>query len=295
MPHVQPAFRLFLERYVRALWICLVGVSLFGCSLPEYRLIVSSIPSAAQKLEVAAYLPQVSGQSSAVPTDQISADVKSGSTTMTLTINLEGAYEKPKQAVFAAVARDAQGCVVGLGTSLPAEPSSVVADVELGLWKPKVASASRERCSATGPILSDVQRQERGHYGQSDFRLNIRGWNLDSKDRWTVKSKYIIDSTRCLLASCRNVCQDTIGCRDAAGGMATCRTGCQLVVSPEYVNPGLTVLHISDADNQIADMLPGDGFRVEAVSLSGMRGFPFEITLSRPTGGQTARYTEPSR
>lgn len=295
MPAKKSAFRPFEDLTVGTLAIFSVGAILGGCSLPEYRLLVSQIPSASQKLEVAAYLPEVAGQKSALPTEHITADVKSGSTSMTLTVNLQGAYEKPKEAMFAAVARDSQGCVVGFGSSLPSEPSSVVADVELGLMVPNTPSSSQERCSAQGPIISDVLRQERGHYGESDFRFVVRGWNLEPNDQWIAKSKYVINSRLCTLKSCQDICRDTVACKDDAGAPATCRTGCQLVVLPEYVNPGITILHIPESENIIVDFAGGRTAIKDVTSLSGMRASPFEITLNRPTTSQTARYIEPSK
>ena len=270
----------------------LLTLALASCGLPEYRMLVSNIPQDGKALEIAAYVQTTPTSEGALPSDRIVADIPSGRTDLTVSVNLRGLYNSPDSAVFAAIVRDVGGCITAVGYSARAAPSSTAADVELPLLVPRFPAASRERCSATGPILLDVQRQEQGPYGKTDFRLLIAGWDIAPTDQVTVQSKIVLQPTSCQFQTCTDRCRDTVPCLDAAGGTIQCRTGCQLTTIAEYQGPSRLILHLPEKDNVIQDWAGGRTPIKESATLATMRGSPFQVTILRASKSQSSSYTE---
>ena len=270
----------------------LLTLALASCGLPEYRMLVSNIPQDGKALEIAAYVQTTPTSEGALPSDRIVADIPSGRTDLTVSVNLRGLYNSPDSAVFAAIVRDVGGCITAVGHSDRAAPSSTAADVELPLLVPRFPAASRERCSATGPILLDVQRQEQGPYGKTDFRLLIAGWDIAPTDQVTVQSKIVLQPTSCQFQTCTDRCRDTVPCLDAAGGTVQCRTGCQLTTIAEYQGPSRLILHLPEKDNVIQDWAGGRTPIKESATLATMRGSPFQVTILRASKSQSSSYTE---
>jgi hypothetical protein len=285
---------------LRALSFLPLCLALPGCGLPEYRIFVSNIPSDGAKLEAAAYLPsgqaggQAGGQGNAgvLPTDRIAADLKSGQGSVAVTVNFGGPYEKLEKAVFSAIVRDAKGCISAVGTSEPAAPSSSVADLNLALFAPRFLAASADRCAASQPIIVDVQRQEQGSYGKTDFRLLVSGWDFAPDDVVTVKSTIQVPEQFCQYSTCTSRCSSTLSCVDAAGTPGACRTGCTMITTVEYVAPGRFMVHIPESANRIANTAAGDAVETVPVTLAEMRATPFQVTISRPASGRLTTFTE---
>lgn len=270
----------------------LLTLALASCGVPEYRMLVTNIPNDGKSLEVAAYVQATPTSEGALPSDRIVADIPTGRTDLRVSINLRGPYNAPDSAVFAAIVRDVGGCITAVGTSARAAPASNVADVELPLFVPRFPGASRQRCSATGPILVDVQRQEQGPYGKTDFRLLIAGWDIAPTDQVTVQSKIVLQPTSCQFQTCTDRCRDTVPCLDAAGGTVQCRTGCTLTTIPEYVGPSRLIVHLPEKDNVIQDWAGGRTPIKESATLATMRGSPFQVTILRASTSQSSSYTE---
>ena len=263
-----------------------------SCGLPEYRMLVTNIPKDGKALEVAAYVQATPTSEGALPSDRIVADIPSGRTELAVSVNLRGLYNAPDSAVFAAIVRDVEGCITAVGYSDRAAPSPTVADIELPLLWPKFPAASRQRCSATGPVLLDVQRHEQGPYGKTDFRLLVAGWDVAPTDQVTAKSLMVLQPTSCQFKSCTDRCRDTVSCLDAAGGTVECRTGCTLTTIAEYLGPSRLILHIPEADNVVQDSAGGRTLIKESATLATMRGSPFQVTILRAATGQSSSYTE---
>lgn len=270
----------------------LLTLAAASCGLPEYRMLVSNIPKDGKALEVAAYVQATPTSEGALASDRIVADIPSGRTDLIVSVNLRGLYNSPDSAVFAAIVRDAGGCITAVGYTARAAPSPTVADVELPLLVPRFPALSRQRCSTTGPILLDVQRQEQGPYGKTDFRLLIAGWDLAPTDQVTVQSQIVLQPTSCQFQSCTDRCRETVSCLDAAGGPVLCRTGCTLTTIAEYLGPSRLILHIPEADNVVQDWAGGRTPIRESATLATMRGSPFQVTILRASNSQSSSYTE---
>ena len=271
----------------------LLTLALASCGLPEYRMLVTNIPKDGNKLEVAAYVQATPTSEGALPSDRIVADIPSSRTDLTVSVNLRGLYNSPDSAVFAAIVRDVGGCITAVGHSDRAAPSPTVADIEMPLLVPRFPAASRQRCGTTGPILLDVQRQEQGPYGKTDFRLLIAGWDLAPSDQVTVKSLIVLQPTDCQFKSCTDRCPEIISCLDAAGAPIQCRTGCSLSTTVDYMSPGRLILHIPEKQNLVQDTGVGESLSKDSATLSTMRGSPFQVTILRASQSQSSSYTEP--
>ena len=276
-------------RYVAAVF----AMGLASCGLPEYRILVSQIPSDGKKLEIASYVQPAGAPVGTVPGDRISADIPSSRRELRVSVNLKGSYNFPESAVFAAIVRDAAGCISAIGSSVCALPSGTVADIELPLFLPRFPSASLQRCSATGPVVVDVQRQEQGPFGRTDFRLLVGGWDFSPEDQVTVRSMTALKPEVCQSPSCTGRCRDTVACTDRSGLMIQCRTGCTMITTAEFDSPGRFIVHVPDAANVVQDSAGGAAELTESATLAIMRASPFQVTIHRPMTGQSSSYTEP--
>lgn len=279
----------------RLVFALALGLAVGGCSLPEYRLLVSNIPSGATKLEAAAYLLDNPPTSGRLPSDHFDVKIPGDRSELSVTVNLQGQYDKPDLTVFSGIVRDSASCILATGNSPPQPPSSTVADLPLMLMPIPYPKAAMDRCKTSGPVVVDIQRQEQGSFGKTDFRLLVSGWDFMPSDTVTVKSKHPIPSTMCQFTSCKTRCPDTVDCLDpATGAPATCQSGCSVEFTLEYASPGLFIVRVPETGNTITDAAPPPRFTYSKLStnLTAMRGSPFAITVSRAAGTPSSSFVE---
>lgn len=261
------------------LTFALLLANLSGCSMPEYRLMVSSIPADAVRLEVAPYL-MMPGGGTIVP-DPISTDGIAGRTEYKMTVDLLNDNDHPDRAVFSAIARNAKGCIIATGSSESLVPSSAVSDVpiELTLVTPRMGRS--DRCKTTLPIIANVLRQELGPYGGSAFQLRVAGWGFLPTDQIIIRNSIPTTVTEinpakswwdanCLISS-------GTGCLSAPGPLTTyCFSQCKLP-NPKsiYSGPGLFQVQLPAQLNSMPV-----GFPMQT-SLASTLARPLNIVLSR--------------
>jgi hypothetical protein len=260
-----------------------------GCSLPEYKLLVSNIPGSSTLIEAAVYLPD----SSTLLTEQVSAVIPTDKAQLTVSVNLKGAYDQPARAVFGVVSRDAAGCITASGTTVPVAPSSSVADVPVRMTPLLSPSAATERCRAKPPILVDVQREERGYFGKTDFQLQLSGWGFSPTDKVTVKSQLLLPKTSCL-SKCSARCPEVRPCTSPSTG-AMCQTGCTLVGTMEYVGPGLLLVHLPEQLPVEEPPPPPPMMALSNLYISGAQlvGNSMIVTVSSADSSSVTTFAEP--
>ena len=259
-----------------------------GCSLPEYKLLVSNIPEGSTRIEAAIYLPQPAK----LLRDQVSAAIPAGKVPLSVLLDLQGTLDQPERAVFGVATRDASGCITATSNTAPVAPSESVADVPVRLNPLVNPSAATDRCGKTPPILVDVQRGEQGYFGNADKRLLLAGWGFVPTDKVTIKSQIQFSQTLCR-SQCRMRCPDVRPCSNQNLG-AMCQTGCSLTGTMEYAGPGLLLLHLPEQAAVEEPPPPPPQMTLARLDVSGaeLLGSPIAVTVAAADGSAVTTFVE---
>ncbi len=259
-----------------------------GCSLPEYKLLVSNIPEGSTRIEAAIYLPQ----SSKLLRDQVSAEIPAGKVPLSVLLDLQGTVDQPERAVFGVATRDASGCITATSNTAPVAPSQSVADVPVRMIPLVNPSAATDRCNKSPPILVDVQREELGYFGNADKRLLLGGWGFVPTDQVTIKSQIQFSQTLCR-SQCRMRCPDVKPCSNSNLG-TMCQTGCSLTGTMEYAGPGLLLLHLPEQTGVQEPPPPPPQMTLARLDVSGaeLLGSPIAVTVTAADGSAVTTFVE---
>ena len=269
--------------------ILVVGVAGgMGCSLPEYKLLVSNIPEGSKTIEAAIYLPQ-SGQ---LLSDRVSAEIPAGKVPLSVLVDLQGTIDQPERAVFGVATRDASGCITATRNTAPVAPSQSVADVPVRMIPLVNPSAANDRCNKNPPILVDVQREELGYFGSADQRLLLGGWGFVPTDKVTIKSQIQFSQTLCR-SQCRMRCPDVKPCSNPNLG-SMCQTGCSLTGTMEYAGPGLLLMHLPEQAGVEEPPPPPPQMTLARLYVSGdeLLGAPIAVTVTTADGSAVTTFVE---
>lgn len=292
---MSSASRVGLVCSARLGWLLGLGGLHAACDLPEYRLHFSGVPSEASKLQLAVYLPPSADETSGrVAAEMPDVALRESKPEVSTTVNLKGEFQMPKGAVFAAVARDAMGCIVATGNSQVTAPSSSVADVSLPLSALPYPTAVANRCAAEGPVAVAIQRQEQGLYRKTNFRLALSGWGFLPDDQVQVTSRIQIVDSQCG-AECRALCPEYHTACDfgVMSRSMACYTGCRLTSQVEFYSPGLVYAHLPEESNSIpTEVAVGSEGLTTSISFATLRGSPFRVVSTRKQGAGSASLTE---
>ncbi len=259
-----------------------------GCSLPEYKLLVSNIPEGSKRIEAAIYLPQ-SGQ---LLSDRVSAEIPAGKVPLSVLVDLQGTIDQPERAVFGVATRDASGCITATSNTAPVAPSQSVADVPVRMIPLVNPSAASDRCNKSPPILVDVQREELGYFGSADQRLLLGGWGFVPTDKVTIKSQMQFSQTLCR-SQCRMRCPDVKPCSNPNLG-SMCQTGCSLTGTMEYAGPGLLLMHLPEQAGVEEPPPPPPQMTLARLYVSGdeLLGAPIAVTVTTADGSAVTTFVE---
>ena len=259
-----------------------------GCSLPEYKLLVSNIPEGSTRIEAAIYLPQ-SGQ---LLSDRVSAEIPAGKVPLSVLVDLQGTIDQPERAVFGVATRDASGCITATRNTAPVAPSQSVADVPVRMIPLVNPSAANDRCNKNPPILVDVQREELGYFGSADQRLLLGGWGFVPTDKVTIKSQIQFSQTLCR-SQCRMRCPDVKPCSNPNLG-SMCQTGCSLTGTMEYAGPGLLLMHLPEQAGVEEPPPPPPQMTLARLYVSGdeLLGAPIAVTVTTADGSAVTTFVE---
>ena len=269
--------------------ILVVGVAGgMGCSLPEYKLLVSNIPEGSKRIEAAIYLPQ----SGKLLSDRVSAEIPAGKVPLSVLLDLQGTIDQPERAVFGVATRDASGCITATSNTAPVAPSQSVADVLVRMIPLVNPSAANDRCNKNPPILVDVQREELGYFGSADQRLLLGGWGFVPTDKVTIKSQIQFSQTLCR-SQCRMRCPDVKPCSNPNLG-TMCQTGCSLTGTMEYAGPGLLLLHLPEQAKVQEPPPPPPQMTLARLDVSGaeLLGAPIAVTVTAADGSAVTTFVE---
>ena len=269
--------------------ILVVGVAGgMGCSLPEYKLLVSNIPEGSKRIEAAIYLPQ----SGKLLSDRVSAEIPAGKVPLSVLLDLQGTIDQPERAVFGVATRDASGCITATSNTAPVAPSQSVADVPVRMIPLVNPSAANDRCNKNPPILVDVQREELGYFGSADQRLLLGGWGFVPTDKVTIKSQIQFSQTLCR-SQCRMRCPDVKPCSNPNLG-TMCQTGCSLTGTMEYAGPGLLLLHLPEQAGVQEPPPPPPQMTLARLDVSGaeLLGAPIAVTVTAADGSAVTTFVE---
>jgi len=269
--------------------ILVVGVAGgMGCSLPEYKLLVSNIPEGSKRIEAAIYLPQ----SGKLLSDRVSAEIPAGKVPLSVLLDLQGTIDQPERAVFGVATRDASGCITATSNTAPVAPSQSVADVLVRMIPLVNPSAANDRCNKNPPILVDVQREELGYFGSADQRLLLGGWGFVPTDKVTIKSQIQFSQTLCR-SQCRMRCPDVKPCSNPNLG-TMCQTGCSLTGTMEYAGPGLLLLHLPEQAGVQEPPPPPPQMTLARLDVSGaeLLGAPIAVTVTAADGSAVTTFVE---
>lgn len=259
-----------------------------ACALPEYKLLVSSIPPSSTELDAQVYLPSASKQ----PVTHASATFAAGTTSRSITIDLKSGFESPERAVFGVITRDAAGCITASHNTTPQIPSSVVADVVVPLVPVRYPKAAAQLCRKITPVVVDVEREEVGYFPQAEYHLLVSGWGFSPTDRVTIKSQMQINSDLCK-TDCAKRCPDRVmPCTMSGVSGAACQTGCSIEGQSLYVGPGLLSVLIPDQ----LGVTEKHSFPTPDldISFTQLRGYPMTVTVTRSDGTQVSTFVEQS-
>lgn len=281
----------------------LVGVLSHGCGSPEFRVDVQTIPESTTQLEVAAY---VGGALVSYPSlFEVAGPAESFSFGIRLSDGLSG------DTTISVAARDAQGCILALGTADPAKGSTLATKVTVPLTVPNPAFTDPV-CKIGQPVIMAALRREEGPLSNLQNSIVLQGWNFQPNASVTMTSSAIefcnTNAADCL-TRCPSRCAFTVGMRvDNMGGqtdmgasdMGTsneCVTGCAVVPTLNARGPALLEMNLDSSLNTVVSNTDPKATTTSStpqisIGLLSLISQPLTITVSNPDQTKTPAFTE---
>lgn len=271
-------------------WASVIGLhgwllgSLLGCSVPEYRIMVTSIPKDTAQLQVAAYV------GGAIAADSPKFAVTGPLDSFTFGLDLGGVPEG--QATISVAARRSDGCLLAVGTRTEVPPSSTGADAVLPLVEPEPAVAA-EVCKAASPVTLAVIRSQQGPLQSIHYSLLLQGWGFQPTATVAIRSTA---SVQCATGSaCNAAC--TASCTGTGIGMGgpgsgVCLTDCAVVAEPsDIVHSGPALIQVNlEPEKNILQLPPAPGsggLFVQPIDLLQLLSQPLRFTVTNPDQSQS--------
>ena len=261
-----------------------LGLSGFGCGVPEYRINVTAIPDGTTQLQVAAYRAGTIAQDS--PTFAVTGPRDSFS----FGLNLDGV--ESGQAAVSVAARREDGCILAVGTRSPLPDAATGGDAELDLATPSPA-VSTAACTQDPPVILSVIRRQEGPLQSIRFSLLLQGWGFQPAAALSIQSTALV---QCATGSdCNTACPTTCSGMGMAGpGSGTCLTDCKVATADsdsQHSGPGLVEIDLDPAKNllQRRDAATENGGQfVQPIDLLQLLSQPLKLTLTNPDGTATS-------
>lgn len=262
-----------------------IGLFLFGCQVPEYRIQVTNIPKDTAELQVAAYVQ------GAIAADSPSFAVTGPRASFTFGLDLSGVPEG--EAALSVAARRADGCLLAVGTSAAVPPSSTGSDAPLQLVAPDPAVATTV-CKAATPVILAVIRSQQGPLQSIHYSLLVQGWGFQPTAKVSIQSTA---SVQCAAGSaCNSACTSACvgpGMGMGGPGSGTCLTDCAVVADEsEIVHSGPALIQVNlDPNKNILQLppAPGSGGQfVQPIDLLQLLSQPLRLTVKNPDQSQSS-------
>ncbi len=264
--------------------------ALSACGLPDYRVEVSQVPRGTVTLEALVF-PEPMGSASS-PTAPKTVDpfpVTTIPSTNRLSFTLDFVDDLDKKpTVVSVAARDASGCIIGVGSARaePPDSSLKVTPVLLDLveLEPPVTS-DRCRPKAGEATLLSVMRRNIGAYMGTEYQLQLYGWNLHGMHAPVVTSSAPVLFGGMFAPLPSSPMCSTGTCSMPFAGSMNCASNCQLAADAVPLGSALITLTLRPASYTLP-LVP----RQEAV-IPFLAAFPLTVKLDPNASGNQA-YTE---
>lgn len=262
-----------------------LGLFLLGCSVPEYRIRVTSVPKDTAQLQVAAYV------GGAIAADSPSFAVAGPLDSFTFGLDLSGVPEG--QAAISVAARRADGCLLAVGTSTEVPPSSAGTDATLSLVAPEPA-VTPAVCQAAPPVTLAVIRSQQGPLQSIHYSLLLQGWGFAPTATVAIRSTA---SVQCAAgsacnAACSSACTGN-GMGMGGPGSGVCLTECAVAAdAADIVHSGPALIQVNlEPGKNILQLPPAPGSGgsfVQPIDLLQLLSQPLRLTVTNPDQSQSS-------